>query len=139
MLPGQSFRLYVSTTATSFRVERSASAGTPATRPAWSGRRRGSAGSGRPRRNRAGHPHGDRPWRPSLTIDTANWPPGSYLLRLDASRGAERYVPITVRSASTAGAVAILNDNTTWQAYNAWGGYSLYQGPNGLPMTVATR
>jgi hypothetical protein len=42
-------------------------------------------------------------------------------------------VPITVRSARTAGAVVILNDNTTWQAYNAWGGYSLYQGPDGLP------
>src|SRR5208283_5922115 len=42
-------------------------------------------------------------------------------------------VPITVRSASTAGAVVILDDNTTWQAYNTWGGYSLYQGPDGLP------
>ena len=46
---------------------------------------------------------------------------------------AERYVPITVRSASTAGAVVILDDNTTWQAYNTWGGYSLHQGPDGLP------
>src|SRR5260370_1394873 len=71
-----------------------------------------------------------RPW---MTITAANWLPGSYLLRLDASSGAERYVPVTVRSASTAGAVVILNDNTTWQAYNAWGGYSLYQGPDGLP------
>ena len=42
-------------------------------------------------------------------------------------------MPITVRSASTAGAVVILDDNTTWQAYNTWGGYSLYQGPDGLP------
>jgi hypothetical protein len=73
------------------------------------------------------------PWHPSLTITTTNWPPGSDLLRLDASSGAERYVSITVRSASTAGAVVILNDNTTWQAYNTWGGYSLYQGPDGLP------
>ena len=47
---------------------------------------------------------------------------------------AERYVPITVRSASTAGAVVILDDNTTtWQAYNTWGGYSFHQGPDGLP------
>jgi hypothetical protein len=73
------------------------------------------------------------PWHPSLTITTTNWPPGSDLLRLDASSGAERYVPITVRSASTAGAVVILNHNTTWQAYNTWGGYSLYPGPDGLP------
>jgi hypothetical protein len=38
-----------------------------------------------------------------------------------------------VRSASTSGQVVILIDNTTWQAYNAWGGYSLYQGPDGRP------
>jgi hypothetical protein len=42
-------------------------------------------------------------------------------------------VPVTIRSATTSGKVVILNDNTTWQAYNTWGGYSLYQGPDGLP------
>ena len=73
------------------------------------------------------------PWRPSMTITARDWPAGAYLLRLDASTGAERYVPITVRSASTAGKVVILDDNTTWQAYNTWGGYSLYQGPDGRP------
>jgi hypothetical protein len=72
-------------------------------------------------------------WRPSMTITARDWPPGSYLLRLDAAGGAQRYVPITVRSASTAGRLVILNDNTTWQAYNTWGGYSLYQGPDGRP------
>jgi hypothetical protein len=72
------------------------------------------------------------PWHPSLTITTTGWPPGAYLLRLDSATGAERYVPITVRSPTTSGLVVILNDNTTWQAYNTWGGYSLYQGPDGL-------
>src|SRR5581483_2643609 len=73
------------------------------------------------------------PWQPSLTVATAGWPAGAYLLRLDSASGDQRYVPITVRSASTAGQVVILDDNTTWQAYNAWGGYSLYQGPDGRP------
>jgi hypothetical protein len=134
ILPGQSFRLYVSTTARSFRVDafRFGWYSGHQARLVWAsaqvrGQRQAAA------RIAAGTHMVTAPWRPSLTISTANWPPGSYLLRLDASGGAERYVPITVRSASTAGAVVILNDNTTWQAYNAWGGYSLYQGPDGLP------
>src|ERR1019366_6260684 len=45
--------------------------------------------------------------------------------------GAQRYVPVTVRSASTAGKVVIKNGAATWQAYNMWGGYDLYNGPGG--------
>ena len=134
VLSGQSFRLYVSTTASSFRVD--------AFRFGWySGHQARLVWASAPVRGQrqtavrtaAGTHMVTAPWRPSLTVSTASWPPGSYLLRLDAAGGAERYVPITVRSASTAGAVVILNDNTTWQAYNTWGGYSLYQGPDGLP------
>ncbi len=70
-------------------------------------------------------------WGPSLTVPTDGWPEGTYLLRLDASSGAQRYVPMTVRSASTAGKIVLKNGVTTWQAYNAWGGYDLYSGPGG--------
>jgi hypothetical protein len=133
VLPGQSFTLYVSTTAKSFRVD--------AFRFGWyqghegrlvwrSGPERGtyqSAVSVTPGTHMV-----TAPWKPSMTISTEGWPAGSYLLRLDAASGPQRYVPITVRSASTAGKVVILDDNTTWQAYNTWGGYSLYQGPDGL-------
>ena len=134
VLSGQAFRLYVSTTARSFRVM--------AFRFGWyQGHQARLVWTSRPTpgqrqtsiQTTARTHMVTAPWHPSLTITTTNWPPGSYLLRLDASSGAERYVPITVRSASTAGAVVIVNDNTTWQAYNAWGGYSLYQGPDGLP------
>jgi hypothetical protein len=134
VLPGQSFRLYVSTTAKSFRVDafRFGWYSGHQTRLVWA-----SAPVRGQRQTAVDIAPATRivtaPWRPSMTIDTTNWPAGSYLLRLDASSGAQRYVPITVRSASTAGAVVILNDNTTWQAYNTWGGYSLYQGPDGLP------
>ena len=81
----------------------------------------------------AADPHGDRPV--AAVADDQHRELAAWLLPAAPGRrrGAERYVPITVRSASTAGAVVILNDNTTWQAYNAWGGYSLYQGPDGLP------
>src|SRR5207244_9533745 len=71
------------------------------------------------------------PWRPSLTVPTTGWPPGSYLLRLDASTGVQRYVPIVIRSASVAGRVVLVSAVTSYQAYNGWGGYSLYGGPGG--------
>ena len=70
------------------------------------------------------------PWAPSLTVDTTGWPPGDYLFRLDAP-GAQRFVPLTVRTPSNAGRLVIINAVTTWQAYNQWGGYCLYKGPDG--------
>jgi hypothetical protein len=54
------------------------------------------------------------------------------VLRLDAEHGAQRFVPVTVRSASTAGKTVIKNGVETWQAYNTWGGYDLYNGPGGV-------
>jgi len=71
-------------------------------------------------------------WEPSLTVPTHGWPEGSYLLRLDAESGAQRFVPVTVRSATTAGKIVIKNSVETWQAYNTWGGYDLYHGPGGI-------
>jgi hypothetical protein len=133
VLPGESFRLYVSTTAASFRVD--------AFRFGWysghEARLVWHSGAHRGHLQTATHITSGThmvvaPWQPAMTVPTGGWPAGSYLLRLDASNGSQRYVPITVRSASTAGRVVIINDNTTWQAYNTWGGYSLYQGPDGL-------
>ena len=71
-------------------------------------------------------------WEPSLIVPTHDWPEGSYLLRLDAESGAQRFVPLTIRSPSTVGRVVIKNSVPTWQAYNMWGGYDLYNGPAGL-------
>lgn len=71
-------------------------------------------------------------WQPSVTVDTSGWPEGCYLLRLDtADNTGQRYVPITVRSAQVRDRVVIMNAQPTWQAYNTWGGYSLYRGPSG--------
>lgn len=71
------------------------------------------------------------PWQPSLPLDTTGWQPGDYLIRLDGSNGAQQFVPLTVRTASNQGRIVIVNAVTTWQAYNRWGGYSLYGGPTG--------
>ena len=69
-------------------------------------------------------------WRRDLTIDTTGWPSGYYVLRLRTGTGWETQVPYIVSSASAAGTIALVAPVTTWQAYNRWGGYSLYHGPD---------
>jgi hypothetical protein len=132
VLPGQSFRLYVSTTAVTFGVQayRMGWYGGAQSRLIWSsgsvpGQVQAPAGFV------AGVDMVTAPWHPSLTVRTTGWPEGAYLLKLVTSSG-QRYVPFTVRSASTAGKVVILEGVTTWQAYNLWGGYDLYGGPQGF-------
>jgi hypothetical protein len=132
VLAGESVPLFVSTTARSFRVR--------AFRLGWY---RGDLArqvwqSGSVRGHRQGRAARRRPantvttdWGPSLTVPTDGWPDGSYLLRLDAEAGSQRFIPLTIRSAATAGMVVIKNSVATWQAYNTWGGYDLYHGPGG--------
>jgi hypothetical protein len=71
------------------------------------------------------------PWQPSLTVDTTRWPSGDYLLRLDAADGPQQFVPLTVATPDNTGRIVIVNAVTTWQAYNRWGGYSLYAAATG--------
>jgi hypothetical protein len=132
VLPGEPVHLYVSTTAREFTVK--------ALRMGWYGgdlaRRVWESGPVRGHRQRAAERRADTNtvyarWGISLTVPTDDWPAGSYLFRLDAETGAQRYVPLTVRSASVAGKVVIKNGVSTWQAYNQWGGYDLYLGANG--------
>ena len=73
----------------------------------------------------------DAPWHPTMPISTAGWLPGDYLFRLDGARSGSSYVPLTVRAASTAGTVVLVNATTTWQAYNKWGCCDLYNGSDG--------
>jgi hypothetical protein len=140
VLTGQSFPLFVSTTARGFRVS--------AFRLGWYGgagaRRVWQSGPVRARRqNRPSVTGGTNTvrtdWDPVLEVPTDDWPAGTYLLRLDADSGAQRYVPVTVRSASTAGRVVIKNCVATWQAYNTWGGYDLYVGREGAGQSYGSR
>ena len=71
------------------------------------------------------------PWRRDLTVDTSRWRPGFYVFTLRTPTGWETQVPYVVTSPSAEGTVALVSPVTTWQAYNAWGGYSLYEGPSG--------
>jgi hypothetical protein len=75
-------------------------------------------------------------WQPGLTLPTSGWPPGSYLLRLDAAArsgrpGPQRYVPLVIDSPSVTGRVVLISPVSSYQAYNLWGGYDLYNGPDG--------
>ena len=66
-------------------------------------------------------------WQKSTTIAIdAQWPVGSYLLKLVASTGQQRWVPLTVRDDASTAAYVIVNAVSSWQAYNRWGGCSLY-------------
>ena len=130
VLPGEPIHLYVSTTSREFKVI--------AFRLGWYGgdlaRKVWESGTLRGRRQRAAEFDDatrtvHTSWGVSLTVPTDDWPAGSYLFRLDAHSGAQRYVPVTVRSASTAGKVVLKNAVPTWQAYNTWGEYDLYLGP----------
>jgi hypothetical protein len=67
-------------------------------------------------------------WKPAITFRVeADWPPGNYLLRLVGTDEAE-WVPLTIRDDASTAAIVFQNSVTTWQAYNLWGGYSLYYG-----------
>ena len=127
--PGAAVRLFVSTTAAWFRVRalRFGWYGGTLARLVWMSAQ--VYGTRQPAAVVKAHGMVTASWRPSLTLPTAGWPPGSYLLRLDASSGAQRYVPLVIRSPSAAGRVVLVQPTTTYQAYNLWGGYDLYQGP----------
>jgi hypothetical protein len=153
VLPGEQADLYVSTTAREFTVRafrigwyngdlarkvwesgpvrghrQRAPAGPAAASASPASASTAPASTGAPGTAATNTVHAD--WGRSLAVSTAGWPAGSYLLRLDASSGAQRYVPLTVRSATTAGRVVLKNGVSTWQAYNTWGGYDLYLGPD---------
>ncbi len=132
VLPGETFRLHVSSTDRGFRAEafRMGWYGGAQARRVWASERIPAAAhpvppaSGTTRTVAAN-------WPPAAEVSTRGWPEGAYLIRLTADSGAQRYAPLTVRSARTAGRLVLVNAVATWQAYNTWGGRSLYQGPGG--------
>ncbi|HXQ62444.1 MAG TPA: N,N-dimethylformamidase beta subunit family domain-containing protein [Acidimicrobiales bacterium] len=68
-------------------------------------------------------------WAPSLSVPVdGTWPPGAYLLKLVGDFGEQQYVPLCVRDDTSTAAFVVQHSVTTWQAYNLWGGYSLYNG-----------
>jgi hypothetical protein len=68
-------------------------------------------------------------WTPSIEVVIGpTWPPGAYLFKLVGAGGEQGLVPFCVRDDSSNSAFLLQHSVTTWQAYNLWGGYSLYYG-----------
>ena len=71
----------------------------------------------------------EAPWLPTREVDiTRNWPPGAYIFRLSTADGGASYIPLVIRDDESEAPVLVQSSVTTWQAYNDWGGASLYSG-----------
>jgi hypothetical protein len=136
---GQTVRLFVSTKASTYRVE--------AYRIGWYGGRQGRlvwksgvlSGVRQPEaRVDPTTNMAEARWAPSLSVrPDRSWPPGNYLFKLVADNGYSQYVPLTVRDDGSRAALLVVNAVTTWQAYNRWGGHSLYEGVDRSGTTTA--
>jgi hypothetical protein len=66
-------------------------------------------------------------WQVSYTLQTdSTWTSGVYLAKLIANNGAVGYIIFVVRADDTAADILYQIPVTTYQAYNNWGGKSLY-------------
>jgi hypothetical protein len=128
-LPGQTIDLKVSTTSPTFDVSLWRFANTGPDQPfALVASRVGLNGS----------VGAVRTVNPTSRMVSVNWavaaqitipadaPSGIYLTRLAGSTNTQSYVPIVVRKAAAAKYLYVV-PSMTWQAYNVWGGTSLYQ------------
>lgn len=75
-------------------------------------------------------------WSPGPTLDTRDWIAGLYLCKLLADDGTQSYIPLVVRDDTVACDVLFVHASNTDQAYNAWGGRSLYEFNSSGPPTA---
>jgi len=77
------------------------------------------------------------------TVDAGNWSvtdswaipstavSGVYFAKLTTDSGNyQNMIPFVVRNDGTASSLLFQTSDSTWEAYNPWGGYNLYQGPS---------
>ena len=77
-------------------------------------------------------------WQPSYTLTVpSDWTTGIYLTKITDANGIQTYVPFDVRGNTHSAYVAVTSD-TTYAAYNDWGGDSLY-GFNSLKTNAVGR
>jgi hypothetical protein len=72
-------------------------------------------------------------WPAALTVSTLGWSSGYYLAALipQTTGAAESYVPFVVRDDASTADIVMQIPFTTYQAYNGWGGKSMYGGSDG--------
>ena len=77
-------------------------------------------------------------WATSLVIQTdETWPPGQYLFKLESVDNGASYVPLVIRDDKSTSDLLMQSAVTTWQAYNGWGGASIYTGNTGRADAVS--
>jgi hypothetical protein len=77
-------------------------------------------------------------WPLSYTVAVpASWVSGDYVARLTSDIGRTAYVPFVVRDRRPSAVLAVFPVNT-YQAYNEWGGKSLYSSNSDGPPTIST-
>ena len=79
-----------------------------------------------PRRDRATGLASAANWSVSARFDTSDWPSGVYLAKLVSSGGSEGQALLVVREDERASDLLVFISDTTFAAYNYWGGHSLY-------------
>jgi len=96
-------------------------------------------GVNQPRAEQVGTPKAwSAPWATSLAIQTdPTWPPGQYLFKLESIDGGASYVPLVIRDDKSTSEILMQSAVTTWQAYNGWGGASVYTGTTGRADAVS--
>jgi hypothetical protein len=77
------------------------------------------------------------PFTLSFPIPTT-WKSDIYLVRLSSSEGVQSYVPFVVRS-PTAHRYLVVSNAMNWEAYNRWGGSSVYWSAVGQPAPGVSR
>jgi hypothetical protein len=66
-------------------------------------------------------------WRSLYTLNVpGDWVSGYYLVKVSDAAGLETYAPFIVRDDRIPHDIVMQASVTTWQAYNGWGGFSLY-------------
>ncbi|MFN8524209.1 MAG: DUF6605 domain-containing protein [Chloroflexota bacterium] len=66
-------------------------------------------------------------WQSSFTVKTtSSWVSGVYAIKLITDADDIQYIPFVVRADGTPADIVYALPVTTWQAYNNWGGKSLY-------------
>lgn len=68
----------------------------------------------------------------------AKTPPGQYLIKLGSPGRISTFIPLVIRGQSTKSQITFVSSVLTWQAYNQWGGESLYKGADNLAQSKAT-
>ncbi len=71
-------------------------------------------------------------WQPGASFTVkSDWTPGAYRIRLTNSKGFQVILPLIIRDDASTSEYLVVNGFNTYQAYEAWGGTSLYV--NNLP------